>query len=421
MENVHERQIKKLETDVAGEFVNHQFKELSNKSGFIHVIAPPYTPEHSGVAERVNRTILNKDFCLLLTSNLPNHYWSEAINTPTYLTNIIPIPSKRNLSPFQLWTRNPWKIKKIHTFGCKVVFLIPKHKRTRKLDHVGKIGILLGLNNDSSYKILKQEMNRSIVEEVKIKDHHRLIETTWVFKTKRNNNNQIIDHKERLCSHAFSQTQGGDYSKGFAPTGKLNALRTLISVAAASGLNSEKLDIKREFLNEPIEDDVYLMVPQGLDRDKRNVFLKRKKAIYGLKQALLARYHQLSTWLMKLGFKISKEDSCVFYLKEPGPSWRFLHVDDIEIFGKNLTHFKKSIEKKFQTKMLGIADLILGIKIIHQPESITLTQSHYIDSLLDSYGMSNCKPMATPLITNCHLEHATESEKKVLQSLNINY
>ncbi|MBW0534710.1 hypothetical protein O181_074425, partial [Austropuccinia psidii MF-1] len=237
-------------------------------------------------------------------------------------------------------------------------------------------------------KEIQSMINLEVWEEVQIKDSYKLIGTTWVFKTKRNNSNQIIKHKARLCAQGFSQTQGRDYTKTFAPTARLNSLRTLIAVAAARGLKFEQLDIKSAFLNAPIEEDVYLMIPQGLDRDKRNVCLKLKKAIYGLKQAPLAWYRQLSTWLMKLGFKISKADSCVFYLEEPEPIWLFLHVDDIAIFGKHLTEFKRAIEKEFRTKMLGMADLMLGIKIIHQPDSITLTQSHYIDSLLDSYGIA---------------------------------
>ncbi|MBW0483911.1 hypothetical protein O181_023626 [Austropuccinia psidii MF-1] len=558
MENLHERKVKKVITDGGGEFVNHQFKELANQSGFVHVVAPPYTPEHNGVAERENRTIIDKARCLLLMSNLPNKYWAEAINTATYLTNIILIPSKNNLSPFQLWTKNPPKIKKIRTFGCKVVFLIPKHKRIGKLAPVGETGLLLGLNNDSSYRILKlsdnkvycsrhviffekefpslkenlepnlpllisswndteeeeffecqevaEEDENTVLEDPEIEQvessdedseslenslppaarrikvvgprHPTLINSDisvpnilpysrqpvalltekdpltynqaissssqkqwkeaiekeiqsmlklevwddpWVFKTKRNDSNQITEHKARLCAQGFSQTQGRDYSKTFAPTGRLNSLRTLISVAAAKGLKFEQLDIKSAFLNAPIEEDVYLTIPQGLDRDKRHVCLKLKKAIYGLKQAPLAWYCRLSTWLMKFGFKISKADSCVFYLEKPESIWLFLHVDDIGIFGKNLTEFKTAIEREFQTKMLGKADLMLGIKIIHQYDSITLTQSHYIDSLLDTYGMANCKPVATPLIPNIHLEPATESEKRVFQSLNVNY
>ncbi|MBW0533531.1 hypothetical protein O181_073246 [Austropuccinia psidii MF-1] len=155
IKNTHNRKIKQLVTDGGGEFLNQKFKDLANQHGFTHVIAPPYTPEHNGIAERANRTILDKDQCLLLTSNLPNQYWEEAINTATFLTNILPTPSKRNLSPYFLWTAQLPKIKRVCTFGCKVIFLISKQKRSWKLGPVGEEGVLLSFNNDSSYRILK--------------------------------------------------------------------------------------------------------------------------------------------------------------------------------------------------------------------------------------------------------------------------
>ncbi|MBW0563818.1 hypothetical protein O181_103533 [Austropuccinia psidii MF-1] len=77
--------------------------------------------------------------------------------------------------------------------------------------------------------------------------------------------------------------------------------------------------------------------------------------------------------------------------------------------------------KEFQTKMIGMADLMLGIKITHKAEAITLSQNHYIDSLLELYGMSNCKPVSTPLSPNLHLEGALISEREEFQALNINY
>ncbi|MBW0534844.1 hypothetical protein O181_074559 [Austropuccinia psidii MF-1] len=163
------------------------------------------------------------------------------------------------------------------------------------------------------------------------------------------------------------------------------------------------------------------MIPQGLDRDKKHICLKLKKAIYGLKQAPLAWYKCLSSWLVDFGFSISKADSCVFYLKSDKPIWLFLHVGDIGIFGRNLTNFKSAIEQEFQTKLLGSSDLMLGIKIIHQPDTITIAQSHYIDSLLESYGMSNCKYTVTPLIPNLHLEASSRMEQEEFASLKINY
>ncbi|MBW0528106.1 hypothetical protein O181_067821 [Austropuccinia psidii MF-1] len=243
----------------------------------------------------------------------------------------------------------------------------------------------------------------NVWEEVTVKDNYRLIGTTWVLKTKRDGLNDIIENKARLCAQGFSQLQGKYYSKTFAPTGWLNSLSTLISHTATNNLSFEQLDIKSEFLNSPLEQDVYLEIPQGFDRDKRNVFLKLKKAIYGLKQEPLPWYCYLYLWLVNSGFSISKADSCVFYLKGNEPIWLFLHVDDIGIFGKKIMGFKNVIKREFQTKPLSSAELMLGIKIVHEPKTITLAQSRYIDSLLQSYGMSNCKPTATPLIPNSHL------------------
>ncbi|MBW0574515.1 hypothetical protein O181_114230, partial [Austropuccinia psidii MF-1] len=186
-------------------------------------------------------------------------------------------------------------------------------------------------------------------------------------------------------------------------------------------LRFEQLDIKSVFLNAPLEDEVYLSIPQGLERDKKKVCLKLKKAIYGLRQAPLAWYPRLSNWLINWGFKVSKADSCVFYRDGNEPIWLFVHVDDIGVFGKNLTKFKTAIKEEFSTKILGLADLILGIKITHEENSITLSQQHYINSLLDLYGMTNCKPVATALMPNTHLEAASDEDEVNFSALNVNY
>ncbi|MBW0534368.1 hypothetical protein O181_074083 [Austropuccinia psidii MF-1] len=258
-------------------------------------------------------------------------------------------------------------------------------------------------------------------EEIPIQDTFKLVGTTWVFKTKTDKRHQVLEYKAQLCAQGFSQTQGSDLSKTFAPTGRLNTLRKLISFAVSRKLIFEQLDIKSASLNAPLEEEVYLTIPQGLDSDKRRKCLKFKKAIYCLKQAPLAWYKHLSLWLLSIGLKISKSDACVFFSEGEDPIWLFLHVDDIGIFGKNLSNFKNKIEKEFQTKILGKASLMLGIKIIHDTNSITLSQGHYINSLLDLYGMKNCKPVGTPLIPNSHLNAASQEERNTFEELEVNY
>ncbi|MBW0468185.1 hypothetical protein O181_007900 [Austropuccinia psidii MF-1] len=102
-------------------------------------------------------------------------------------------------------------------------------------------------------KELQNMSNLKVWEEVPIRKNIKLIGTTWIFKTKRDENNIILEKRARLCAQGFSQTPGVDFSKTFAPTGRLNSLQTLISFSASKKLRFEQLDIKSAFLNAPLE------------------------------------------------------------------------------------------------------------------------------------------------------------------------
>ncbi|MBW0570349.1 hypothetical protein O181_110064 [Austropuccinia psidii MF-1] len=161
IETSHGAKIKKIVSDRGGEFINSEFKQLANKSGFIHVTSPLYTPQWNGFAERANRAILEKARCLLLGANLPNNYWAKAVNHATLLISLIPNPSRNNQSPLYHWTGNSPRIKLACTLGCKVVFAIRKEKRPWKLAPTGEVGILLGLDYESpAYRILKLTDNK---------------------------------------------------------------------------------------------------------------------------------------------------------------------------------------------------------------------------------------------------------------------
>ena len=44
-----------------------------------------YTPEHNGVAERKNRTIVEAARAMLEEKSLPEFYWAEAVRTAVYI------------------------------------------------------------------------------------------------------------------------------------------------------------------------------------------------------------------------------------------------------------------------------------------------------------------------------------------------
>jgi hypothetical protein len=106
---------------------------------------------------------------------------------------------------------------------------------------------------------------------------------------------------------------------------------------------------------------------------------------------------------------------------EDCPVWLFVHVEDIAVFGKDLDTFKSQIKAEFDMKDLGKSDLLLGIKIIHEPTAIILSQAHYVNSLLELYTMTGCQTVLTPLIPNSHLSIATTEKQDQFNALGVNF
>ncbi|MBW0491282.1 hypothetical protein O181_030997 [Austropuccinia psidii MF-1] len=67
-------------------------------------------------------------------------------------------------------------------------------------------------------------------------------------------------------------------------------------------------------------------------------------------------------------------------------------------------------------KDIGPANLLLGVKIQQINNCLTLDQQHFIDSLLDLYGMQNCKTVSTPLVPNEYLSPATDNKTETFSA-----
>jgi transposase InsO family protein len=137
-------------SDQGGEFLNNAFSKFVSSCGISHTFSPSYTPEHNGFAERVNRTILDKAQCLMNASHLSKGYWAEAVNTATFLTNMLPTASRNNCSPYKLWTGAPPPLKRLRTFGCLAFFAVRKNHQSWKLAKTCKMGILVGYKNEGT-------------------------------------------------------------------------------------------------------------------------------------------------------------------------------------------------------------------------------------------------------------------------------
>ena len=82
--------LKSLRTDNGGEYISQEFKDYCSKHGIQHEKTVLGTPQHIGVAERMNRTIVEKVRCMLRTAKLPKSFWGAAMLTACYLMNRSP-------------------------------------------------------------------------------------------------------------------------------------------------------------------------------------------------------------------------------------------------------------------------------------------------------------------------------------------
>lgn len=81
------KRILTLRSDNGTEYTNSEMQVFLRKSGIVHQTTVPYTPEQNGVAERMNRTLVEKARCMLVDAQLPTTFWAEAIMTAAYVVN----------------------------------------------------------------------------------------------------------------------------------------------------------------------------------------------------------------------------------------------------------------------------------------------------------------------------------------------
>lgn len=112
------KHIKRLRTDNGLEFCSGEFNEFCKKEGIVRHRTVRYTPQQNGVAERMNRTILERARCMLLQAGLSRDFWAEAVATAAYLINRSPSTTIDNKTPEEVWTGRPSDYSNLRVFGC---------------------------------------------------------------------------------------------------------------------------------------------------------------------------------------------------------------------------------------------------------------------------------------------------------------
>ena len=243
-----------------------------------------------------------------------------------------------------------------------------------------------------------------------------VIPCRYVFRVKNG------EPKVRIVAKGFRQVHGVDFYDTYAPVVSLVAVRCFLATTAHLDLECDQMDVVTAFLNGDLDENIYMEVPAGFkDPNRPNLVCKLQKALYGLKQAPRQWYAKINSFLVdNLQFTSSPYEPCLYFKhSDDCITLIVLYVDDLLIAGNDrsiVDHVKDEFKDQFKMKDLGVASEFLGIQIYRDRPNRTLriTQSSYIDKILDRFHMADSNPVCTPMEISSSKILSTDSDLQEL-------
>jgi Reverse transcriptase (RNA-dependent DNA polymerase) len=183
---------------------------------------------------------------------------------------------------------------------------------------------------------------------------------------------------------------------------KPTTIRTVLTIALAQKWHIHQLDVNNAFLHDELQETIFMQQPPGFqDPLNSHKICLLNKALYGLKQAPMAWFTKLKTFLLDRHFVCSQSDNSLFiFTSHNTVLYLPVYVDDIIITGNQVSVVRNlinNVNSAFLINELGALNHFLGIKVKTQPNSLYLTQTQYIHTILHRTHMTGAKPCKTPM------------------------
>ncbi|CAI7885986.1 unnamed protein product [Closterium sp. NIES-54] len=215
----------------------------------------------------------------------------------------------------------------------------------------------------------------------------------------------------------------------------MTTLRVLLHVAALRDYELHSLDFSTTFLQGSLHEEIWLRRPPGLTGSfPAGTQWSLRRPVYGLRQAPREWHDTLRTTLAALGFAPSTADPSLFLRTDTllPPFYILVYVDDL-VFATadtaGLAHVKSELQKRHTCTDLVLVQpyglhsaccpcacmrVYLGLEITwdRARRTITLTQSHMVQQVLQRFDFTYSSPQATPLSTR-HSLSALPSDESV--------
>nr|GEW02961.1 retrotransposon protein, putative, Ty1-copia subclass [Tanacetum cinerariifolium] len=332
-----------------------------------HELTPPYTPQHNGVSERRNRTLLDMVRSMMNLTTLPLSFWDYALESATRILNMVPT-KKVDKTPYELWYGKVPNLYYLKVWGCEALV---KQDSPEKLQQRSVKCIFIGYPKETmgfyfyfppknkivvaryaeffEKNLITQEVSERAIDLEEIQDEDtspseitsKISMEVEGFEPPQEEvisirrSERTHQAPDRLCLNVEVEEHSlGDLNEPASYKAAI-AIRILISIAAFYDYEIWQMDVKTAFLNGYLDEDIYMVQPEGFVNPNH----PRKAS-----------------------------GSNVTFL--------ILYVDDIIIMGNHipsLQSVKDYLGKCFAIKDLGEAEFILGIKIYRDRTQVAST------------------------------------------------
>ena len=175
----------------------------------------------------------------------------------------------------------------------------------------------------------------------------------------------------------WSQVPGIDCGGTFAPVCRLQSIRMVLAIAVELNYEVYMLDVQTVFLNADVEEEVFVKMAPGYERNNESgvpLVMKLKISLYGLQQSPKNWFSTMDHHLGKIGFRSLKSDPCVYvHEDENGSAILTLYVEDVLLLGANkqwLNELKKQLMDRFE---MTDVSRVLSMNVTHDREEGTIT------------------------------------------------
>ncbi|GJV64845.1 retrovirus-related pol polyprotein from transposon TNT 1-94 [Tanacetum coccineum] len=299
------RNIKHLRTDNGGEYKNDLFTKFCEDEGIVRHFTVRHTPQQNGVAERMNRTLLEKVRSMLSNVGLGKEFWAEVVTYACHLVNRLPSTDIDGKTPFEKWYGKPaTDYDSLHVFNSAAYYHVwgspPESKdiaygldgTPKKVEFEGIIIPADRETDDNSPMVEGDYGEEEVQTNGPLQQQHESIATSkpkrntkrparlndivacasliatddvlttysevgkkaigckWVYAKKEGFPGQDdVRYKARLVVKGYAQKEGIDYNEVISPVVKHSSIRILLALVAQLDLELVQMDVKTAFLH----------------------------------------------------------------------------------------------------------------------------------------------------------------------------